>query len=183
MQIDISGWESQSFPIKAFQSPDTVLQRQSWNTRGSLQRLSQKFKTTQIGRRVYKALRKNQPNQIVAEVVFKRPPTLEYLHRNKILSSKKPVNTHGDKTVSSLVLYIDNGKEEIKLKALTDGSKFLSDVFPHNPKCRPNKISFDIYGIYLINLFRDLAMEFDLLESRPGVFAKLSSKRAVRLDL
>lgn len=182
MQIDISPLISQSFPIKEFQKPDAVISKQTWNTRGSLQRLTDKFKKTQIGRRVYKALRKNQPNQIVAELVFSQPPTLTYLHRSKFISTKKPVNTYGDKTVSALALYIDNARREIKLKALTDGSKFLCNVFPHNPKCRPSKISFDLYGIYLINLFRDLATEFDILESRPGVFAQISSKRVIRLD-
>lgn len=181
MKIDIGDLLSESFPIASFQSAEKVIGQQSWKTRHSLVRLNQRFKKSSIGQKVYKALRANQPNQIVAEMLLENPPTLKELFDNHMLSNDHSVSSLGKKRMSRLILYIDNRRKEIKLKVLDESGRFVTDVYPHNRKYRPERVSFDIYGIFLINLFREIAREYTVIDSVPASFKRISQENSIQL--
>lgn len=182
MKINIQDLVSESFPIDDFQPLTHVIGKHRWDTRHGVKALNSRFRQTAFGKNLYRAMRKNQPNQIISELVFATSLTMNDMYEHRFIRADKSISTYGDIPVASICIYLNNQSKTLVMKALDSSGEQICQVKPFNKKYQPKYVTFDIYGIFLINLFRQMSLKYSVQSSKPTSFAKISRDRFIRLD-
>ena len=168
---------SNSYSLNTFVPTRIMLQNQGLNNRINLMELRKKFDSTDIGKKLNKILdgtKQHVKTQALIDLVLEEPVPLNEFHDKRILKTLHKGRGRGSMEVSSVVLFYDARKKELKIQALSAEGNILTECIPYDAKINPRTVDYQIYGIYLINLFRSLAIKFKIKFSVPNSYRRIS---------
>tara|TARA_B100000214_G_scaffold357534_1_gene317172 strand:- start:9393 stop:9938 length:546 start_codon:yes stop_codon:yes gene_type:complete len=175
---------SVSSPIKGFVSTMEMLKRQNPDTRVSLMRLSARFADTFLGKKLKKLAAQDRlldKNTMLMDLNWGIDLGANSVSVNTLVEQKhiEIVQKVGDlnKPLGRLVVVHVNRSRSLKLMASDVDNRLLAIVRPTNLRYRPELVSVEVYGMFLLNLFRDIALSHDLHSSTPKRFVELSERR------
>lgn len=171
---------STSYPKSLFISEVNMLDKYNSTNKGQLRLLITKFKRTTLGKRLELLEKKKNPKSAILmslhfDLQVTSPTNISAFEAHKHLRVE---HLFGDKkeNIARLILFFDSNKKSLKIHALGFDTKLIATLKPHNLKFNPDAVSLELYGVYILNLFRDIAIHYSVMESDPKIFAKLSEK-------
>lgn len=175
---------SVSSPVRGFVSTMEMLKKQSPDTRVSLMRLSARFADTFLGKRLKKLAAQDRllnRNTMLMDLNWGIDIGSNSVSVNTLVKQKhiEVVQKVGDldAPLGRLVVVHVNRSRSLKLMASDTNNRLLAIVKPADLRYKPDLVSVEVYGMFLLNLFRDIALSHDLHSSTPKRFVELSERR------
>lgn len=171
---------STSYPKSSFISEVNMLDKYNNSNKGQLRLLIAKFKRTTLGKRLELLEKKKNPKSAILmslqfDIHVTAPTTVaafeahDHLRIEHLFGNKK-------ENISKLIIFFDSHKKALKIHALDFDTKLIATLKPYSLKFNPDSVSLELYGVYLLNIFRNISMHYSVMDSDPQIFARLSEK-------